>query len=46
MPVHFDKRVLKMVFGPKRVEVIGEWKSLHNDESYGHSLPNVIRVIK
>jgi hypothetical protein len=28
----FDNRVLRRIFGPKRDEVIGEWKKLHNEE--------------
>jgi hypothetical protein len=26
----FENRVLKRIFGPKMVEVIGEWRRLHN----------------
>jgi hypothetical protein len=28
----FENRVLRKVFGPKRDEVKGEWKKLHNEE--------------
>jgi len=28
----FENRVLRRIFGPKRDEVIGEWRKLHNDE--------------
>ena len=43
----FDNRVLRRVFGPKRDEVTGEWKKLHNEElSYLYSLPNILRVVK
>jgi hypothetical protein len=28
----FENRVLRKVFGPKRDEVIGEWRKLHNEE--------------
>ena len=28
----FENRVLRRIFGPKRVEVTGEWKKLHNEE--------------
>jgi hypothetical protein len=31
------------VFGPKRDEVTGEWRKLHNDL---YSLPNIVRVVK
>ena len=28
----FENRLLSRVFGPKRDEVTGEWRKLHNDE--------------
>jgi hypothetical protein len=28
----FENRVLRRIFGPKRDEVIGGWKKLHNEE--------------
>jgi hypothetical protein len=28
----FENRVLRRVFGPKRDEVTGEWRRLHNEE--------------
>jgi hypothetical protein len=28
----FDNRVLRRIFGPKRDEVTGEWRKLHNEE--------------
>jgi hypothetical protein len=35
------------VFGPKRDEVIGEWRKLHNEELNDlYSLPNIVRVVK
>ena len=43
----FENRVLRRVFGPKRDEVTGEWRKLHNEElSDGYSLPNIVRVVK
>jgi hypothetical protein len=43
----FEKRVLRKVFGPKRDEVTGEWRKLHNEELNDlYSLPNVVRVVK
>jgi hypothetical protein len=30
----FENRVLKRIFGPKRDEVTGEWRRLHNKELY------------
>jgi hypothetical protein len=38
--------VLRKIFGPKRGEVTGEWRRLHNEELYDVHLPNSIRVIK
>ena len=36
-----------VVFGPKRDEVTGEWKKLHNEELGDlYSLPNVVWVVK
>jgi hypothetical protein len=28
----FENRVLRRIFGPKRDEVTGEWRKLHNKE--------------
>jgi hypothetical protein len=43
----FENRVLRGIFGPKRDEVTGEWRRLHNEELNGlYSSPNIIRVIK
>jgi len=43
----FENRVLRRVFGPKRDEVTGEWRKLHNEElSDLYSLPNIMRVVK
>ena len=43
----FENRVLRGVFGPKREEVRGEWRKLHNEElSDLYSLPNIVRVVK
>jgi hypothetical protein len=39
--------VLRRVFGPKRDEVTGEWRKLHNEElSDLYSLHNIVRVVK
>jgi hypothetical protein len=43
----FENRVLRRVFGPKRDEVTGEWKKLHNEELNDlYSLPNIVLVVK
>ena len=43
----FENRVLRRVFGPKRDEITGEWRKLHNEElSDLYSLPNIVRVVK
>jgi hypothetical protein len=43
----FENRVLRRIFGPKRDEVIGGWRQLHNEEL--HNLCSsliIIRIIK
>jgi hypothetical protein len=43
----FENRVLRRIFGPKRDEVRGEWRKLHNEELRDlYSSPNIIRIIK
>jgi hypothetical protein len=39
----FENRVLRRIFGPKRDEVIGGWRKLHNNL---YCLSNMIRMIK
>jgi hypothetical protein len=40
-------RVLRRIFGPKRDEVTGEWRKLHNKELQNlYSSPSIIRIIK
>jgi len=39
--------VLRRIFGPRRDEVTGEWRRLHNEElSDLYSSPDIVRVIK
>jgi hypothetical protein len=43
----FENKVLRRIFGPKRDEVTGEWRRLHNKELYAlYSSRNVIQVMK
>ena len=43
----FENIVLRSIFGPKRDEVTGEWRKLHNDVLNDlYSSQNIVRVIK
>ena len=43
----FENRVLRRIFWPKRDQVRGEWRRLHNKELYAlYFSPNIIRFIK
>ena len=43
----FENRVLRRIFGPKRDEVAGEWRRLHNEELYDlYCSPSIVREIK
>jgi hypothetical protein len=43
----FEIRVLKRLFGPKRDEVPGEWRKLHNEKLKDlYSSPSIVGVIK
>jgi hypothetical protein len=43
----FENRVLRRIFGPKRDEVTGEWRKVHNGKlNDKHCPPNIVRVIK
>jgi hypothetical protein len=43
----FENRVLSRIFGPKRDEVTGEWRKLHNEEHNDlYSSSTIVWVIK
>ena len=43
----FENMVLRRIFGPRRDEVRGEWRRLHNEELNDlYCSPNIVRVIK
>ena len=43
----FENMVFRRIFGPRRDEVTGEWRRLHNEElSDLYSSLNIVRVIK
>jgi hypothetical protein len=46
-PRVFENRVLRRIFGPKRDEVKGKWRKLHNEElHFLYSSPDIIRQVK
>jgi hypothetical protein len=43
----FENRVLRRIFGPKRDEVTGEWRKLHNEDVHNlYSSLDIIRQVK
>jgi hypothetical protein len=43
----FENRELRRIFGPKRDEMTGEWRKLHNEEVHDlYSSPSIIRIMK
>jgi hypothetical protein len=43
----FENRVLRRIFGPKKDEVTGDWRKLHNEELRDlYSLPSIIILMK
>jgi hypothetical protein len=43
----FENRVLRRIFEPKRDEVTGEWRKLHNEELHNlYSSPDIVRQVK
>jgi hypothetical protein len=42
----FENKVLRRIFEPRRGEVMGDWRRLHNEEiNVLYSSPNIVRVI-
>jgi hypothetical protein len=43
----FENRVLRRIFGPKREEVSGGWRRLHNEELHNlYTSPHIVKVMK
>jgi hypothetical protein len=43
----FEGRMLRINFGPKKDEVMGGWRKLHNEELHNsYSSPNIIGMYK
>ena len=43
----FENRVLRRIFGPKKDEVTGNWRKLHNEELNDlYCSPNIIQISK
>jgi hypothetical protein len=43
----FENRILRRIFGPKRYEVTGGWRKLHNEQLYNsYFSPSIIRITK
>jgi hypothetical protein len=43
----FENKILRRIFGPKRDEMTGGWRKLHNEELHDlYSSPSIIRIIK
>jgi hypothetical protein len=43
----FENRALRRMFGPRRDEVTGGWRKLHNEELHDlSSSPSIIRIMK
>jgi hypothetical protein len=46
-PRVFENRVLRRIFGPRRDEVAGEWRKLHNEKlNCLYSSPNIVQMSK
>ena len=42
-----ENRMLRKIFGPKRDEIKGNWREMHNEALHDlYCSPNIVRVIK
>jgi hypothetical protein len=42
-----EKRVLRRIFGPKRGDLVGGWRRLHNEELHNlNTSANITKMIK
>jgi hypothetical protein len=43
----FENRVLRIIFGPERDEIMGEWRRIHKEElNVLYTSPNIFQLIK
>jgi hypothetical protein len=43
----FENRMLRRIFGPKKDDVIGRWRKLHNEVIHNlYSTPGIIRMMR
>jgi hypothetical protein len=42
----FERRVLRRISGPKRDQMVGSWRKLHNEHHNIYSSPSIIIMIK
>jgi hypothetical protein len=43
----FDNKVMRRIFGPKREEVAGDWRRLHNEGLHNlYASPHMITAMK
>jgi hypothetical protein len=41
-----ENKVLRRIYVPRRDNITGEWRKLHNEELNLYSSPKIVRVIK
>ena len=42
----FENEVLRKIFGAKKEEITGEWRTLHNTELHALYSSNIVRILK